>query len=270
MKKDLNSIIEKINNTGLEQLEGLSPKQMHDILYEKERNSFYKLNPNDKSVNEIPLVKQIRYFLNQIETEVKLTKAGNLPPTLVKELYSQKILVDELIENGFTKLTKETDANCIVLTRVLCELSGILKKRNGTLSLTSKGRDVYKTNGIFPLIFDTFANTFNWSYFDGYPNKIAGQIGYKFSLFLIHKYGDVERNADFYSEKYFKAFPQLLDNPEANQFSVPYGCYSVRTFRRFLDYFGFIRLTGNHFQKLMTVRKTETFDQFIVFKAHGV
>ncbi|WP_230458281.1 hypothetical protein [Leptospira weilii] len=265
-------MIEEINNTGLEEFDGLSPRQMHDILYEKKQNSFYKLNPNDKTVNEIPLVKQLRYFLNQIEveTEVKLTKAGNLPPTLVKELYSQKIFVDELIENGFTKLTKETDSNSIVLTRVLCELSGILKKRNGTLSLTSKGRDIYKTDGIFPLIFDTFANTFNWSYFDGYSNKMVGQFGNKFSLFLIHKYGDVERNTDFYSEKYFKAFPQLLDNTEANQFSESYGCYSVRTFRRFLDYFGFIRLTGNHFQKLMTVRKSETFDEFIVFKPHGV
>lgn len=82
------------------------------------------INPNDNDISEIPLIKQIRFFITQIErsNNVKLTKAGYLPPAIVKELYHQKILKDYVIEHGITKLTKETDSNIIILTRILCEM----------------------------------------------------------------------------------------------------------------------------------------------------
>ena len=49
------------------------------------------INPYDNDISEIPLIKQIRFFVSQIERSngVKLTNAGYLPPTIVKELYHQ-------------------------------------------------------------------------------------------------------------------------------------------------------------------------------------
>ena len=40
------------------------------------------INPNDNDISEIPLIQQIRFFINQVERSngIKLTKAGNLPP----------------------------------------------------------------------------------------------------------------------------------------------------------------------------------------------
>ena len=47
------------------------------------------INPNDNNISEIPLIKQIRFFISQVDCSkgIKLTKVGNLPPPIVKELY---------------------------------------------------------------------------------------------------------------------------------------------------------------------------------------
>ena len=47
------------------------------------------INPNDNNISEIPLIKHIRFFISQVDCSkgIKLTKVGNLPPPIVKELY---------------------------------------------------------------------------------------------------------------------------------------------------------------------------------------
>ncbi len=52
------------------------------------------INPNDNDISDIPLIKQIRFFINQVDHSngIKLTKAGNLPPLIVKELYQLSFL----------------------------------------------------------------------------------------------------------------------------------------------------------------------------------
>ena len=148
------------------------------------------INPNNNDISDIPLIKQIRFFISQIDHSngIKLTKAGNLPPIIVKELYQQEILKDYFIDRGITKLSKETDCNVIVLTRVLCELSGLIKKRNGVLTVTKKAADIVGSNKLLPLIFSTFTEKFSWCFFDGYQNDYIGQLGWDYSLMLISQY----------------------------------------------------------------------------------
>jgi hypothetical protein len=231
---------------------------------------FPRINPNDNDISEIPLIQQIRFFINQVERSngIKLTKAGNLPPAIVKELYHQEIFKDYFIERGITKLTKETDCNIIVLTRILCELSGLIKKRNGIITVTKKASSTVDNNKLLPLIFSTFADKFSWAFFDGYQNESIGQFGWWHSLFLISKYGDIPRNSKYYADKYFEAYPDLLTEKSSDgsndSIDTNYRCYSVRTFERFLDYFGFTQTTE---KKLLecTVNKTALLDKFISF-----
>jgi hypothetical protein len=225
------------------------------------------INPNDNDISEIPLIKQIRFFISQVERPngVKLTKAGYLPPTIVKELYDQKILKDYVIEHGITKLTKENDSNIIVLTRILGELSGLIKKRNGILTVTKKASSIVESNKLLPLIFSTFTDKFSWAFFDGYQNESIGQFGWWYSLFLISEYGNITRNSKYYAEKYFEAYPHLLTERSFDgSIDVNYSCYSVRTFERFLEYFGFTQSSEN---KLLDrfVKKTDLFDKFISY-----
>ena len=223
------------------------------------------INPDDNDISEIPLIKQIRFFINQIACSkgIKLTKAGNLPPQIVKELYLQGILKDYPIEHGITKLTKETDCNAIVLTRILCEMSGLIKKRNGILTVTKKASSIVATNQLLPLIFSTFTDKFSWAFFDGYPNDDIGQFGWWYSFALISQHGDISRNSEYYAGKYFQTYPHLLTLKSYDgAIHANYSCYSIRTFDRFLEYFGFTETI----EKTMLdsfVKKTDLFDKFI-------
>ena len=223
------------------------------------------INPNDNNISEIPLIKQIRFFISQVDCSngIKLTKAGNLPPLIVKDLYQQGILKDYPIEHGITKLTKETDCNAIVLTRILCEMSGLIKKRNGILTVTKKVSSIVNTNQLLSLIFSTFTNKFSWAFFDGYPNDDIGQFGWRYSLALISQHGDISRNSEYYAEKYFQTYPHLLTLKSYDgAIHANYSCYSIRTFDRFLEYFGFTETTEKKMLDTF-VKKTDLFDKFI-------
>ena len=223
------------------------------------------INPNDNDISDIPLIKQIRFFINQVECSngIKLTKAGNLPPLIVKELYLQGILKDYPIEHGITKLTKETDCNAIVLTRILCEMSGLIKKRNGILTVTKKASDIVDSNKLLSLIFSTFTDRFSWAFFDGYQNGDIGQFGWWYSLALISQHGDIPRNSKYYAEKYFQTYPHLLTLKSYDgAIHANYSCYYIRTFDRFLEYFGFTETTEKKMLDTF-VKKTDLFDKFI-------
>jgi hypothetical protein len=228
------------------------------------------INPNAIDISEIPIIKQIRFFISQIDCSkgVKLTKAGNLPPLIVKELYHQKILRDYAIEDGITTLNKESDCDVIVLTRILCELSGLIKKRNGILTVTKKASGIVDSNKLLPLILSTFTEKFSWAFFDGYQNDSIGQVGWWYSLSLISQYGNISRNSKYYAEKYFEVYPHLLTERSFDgSIDANYSCYSVRTFDRFLEYFGFTETTQTTEKKLLDsfVKKTDLFDTFISY-----
>lgn len=230
---------------------------------------------SDSDYKEIPLLNQIKYLLNLIveNGEIKLTSKGFLPTKIVAELYQQGFIKDKLIEDGISKLYKETDANSINLTRLLIELSGLAKKRLGKLSLTKAGEKALKDDfQLLEIIFKTFAVKFNWAYYDRYNKDEIAQVGYGFSLILLSKYGHEKQLDSFYADKYFKAFPHILDSIE-----IAYGtlerysrrCYSIRFFDRFLDYFGLITIEENkkQFDSPKYIAKTHLFDKLIKVKA---
>ncbi len=245
---------EKYNNTGIEDFDGLSPKEMHSLLYLPDYGNIIKLNPGNHPIDDIPFIKQIRYFTGQIDPVqgLKLTKAGNIPPVFVKSLYSRKYIKDEMIETGITKLTKETDSNIIVLIRLVSEMSGLVRKKNNTLFITKKHDKIITGNSLFPLVFTEFCQKFNWSYFDGFENEKTGQFGHGYTIYLLHKYGDIERPDEFYANKYFKALPDLKTGEDKDElYNSDFSCFSVRSFERFLAYFGFIEIRREKFSKII-------------------
>jgi hypothetical protein len=82
-----------------------------------------------------------------------------------------------------------------------------------------------------------------WSFNDGYPEQPIGQLGWAFSVIMLDKFGDQPQTADFYADKYLRAFPKFISFFR-HDFSTPerqfYRCYSVRTFDRFFLWFGFV------------------------------
>ncbi len=271
LEEHLDQIMARQNNRLIADFEGYSPNELyqltHDPLGLKSPMQMQRLSGED--YKRIPLLNQIKYLIGMIEKsgEMKLTSNGFLPVKVVAELYEQHFLEDFNVKLGLRKVYKESDVMTINLTRILIEISGLVKKRNGKLSLTKASRKIIADDWeLLRLIFMTFATKFNWAYYDGYEEDHVGQMGFGFTLLLLSHYGQKTRPDSFYAEKYFKAFPMLLE-----YFKPGYRtredqarrCYSIRTFDRFLLYFGLIYIENEEefFREASLIAKTPLFDQ---------
>jgi len=279
LQKHIDQAMNEQNNRSIPEFEGYSPFEMYQILY----FTFGKDSPiqlqklSDSDYKKIPILNQIKYLTDVISKngEVKLTSKGFLPTKIVSDLYQQGFLKDKDIESGISKLYKETDSKTVNLTRILIELGGLAKKRNGKLSLTKTSKNILGDNHeLLRLILLTFAAKFNWAYYDGYGENQIGQLGNGFSMILLSKYGHENRLNSFYAEKYFKAFPLLLDTVAPNygtleRFST--NCYSLRTFERFLDYFGLVNIDrqGKGLDSKTYITKTDLYDRLINCTPHN-
>ncbi len=273
LEKEIEKFINDFNAEATADFNGLSPKQMHQVIYDpfgvKSPISFQKLEEEDYV--KIPMLSQVKYLTNHLQQkgELKLTKIGNLPIKMVSELYQKAFIREDHIERGISKLYKESDSMSVSLSRILLEISGLTKKRHGKLSLTKAGKKIVSNDQeLLELLFITFAQKFNWSYFDGYEDEHIGQMAMGFSLVLLSKYGDRPHQANFYAEKYFTAFPNLLLNIQPGYRSreeYAAACYALRTFDRFLQYFNFISKPDSAFDpsKNTSITKTPLFDKFI-------
>ena len=279
LQKHIDQIMNEQNNRGIPEFEGYSPIDMQYILYDTfgEKSPIQLLKLSELDYNNIPILNQIKYLLQLIDKkgELKLTTKGYLPTKVVSEIYNQKFIKDEMIESGISKLYKETDSMSINLTRILSELSGTVKKRNKKLSLTKKGKaELNDNHKLLKSIFKAFGTKFNWAYYDGYGDNQIGQLGFGFSLILISKYGSEKKLDYFYSNKYLSAFPMLIEQVEPSRFETnekhASECYSLRTFDRFLNYFGLIKIESeNKWDSEKFIMKTELYDKLIKVRPHN-
>jgi len=280
IQKNIDIVMNEQNNRGIPEFEGYSPFEMHQILhFTFESNSPISVQKiSDIDYKRIPILNQVKYFMKLISDNgyIRLTAKGFLPTKIVKDIYNQGYLEEVLFKSRISKLYKERDSMTVNFTRILTELSGLIKKRNGKLSLTKKGEktisDDYK---LFDLIFKTITTKFNWAYYDGYGDDQIGQLGFGFSLILMSKYGKDEHLDQFYADKYFKAFPDLIESDSLTGFETgdrrSTKCYSLRTFDRFLVYFGLIKIkmAEKSWDSDKFIIKTQLFDKLIKVQPHN-
>lgn len=269
----LEKVMNERNNRGIPDFEGYSPIEMHHILYETfESNSPIVLQQLEDSEYRLsPLFNLVKCYLEivQKQGEIKLTAKGFLPTKIVKELYGQGFIEEYVFASGISKLYKESDSISVNLANILADLAGLTKKRSGKVSLTKTGEKVISDNqALFELIFKTMLQKFNWAYYDGYENEEIGQFGVGFSLLLLAKYGDEKRLNEFYSQKYFRAFPHFAESVVPTYGSVEQyvgRCYSVRTFERCFDFLGLISIDGSEsiLNDKRLIQKTDLFERLI-------
>lgn len=261
IKNIISENIEHYNDTPFDIFEGLSQEKMQGLLYEEWGKNIVTINPNNFDGNDIPIIRQIKFYINLINENngIQLTKTGNLPPIIVKNIYSQKFILDYAVENGITKLTKETDVENIVFMKIICGIAGLTKKSKNKIMLTKKTLNLITSNQIFNKIFESAFKKYNWAYFDGFSDERIGQFGNSYSLFLLNKYGKEWKDEDFFADLYFKAFPQFL---ESDEYYFLQGSYTSRTFGRMLLYFGFIEYEDKNIIK-GNIRTTELFNKYI-------
>jgi hypothetical protein len=264
--------IQNRNNSPVDDFEGYSPDEMQVLLYDFFNvECVVQLKKNENKVyDSIPFLNQIKFLCKIIaeNKELTLTKTGRLPVKTVAEIYNQGNLKEDAIEKGFAKLYKEEGVPTIELTRIILELSQVVKKRNNKLSITAKGKKLITNNHLLFLhIFEVFVTKFNWGYFDGYENEDIGQLGFGFSLILLDKYGSDFKSTNFYSNKYFKAFSFETEN--INLLTNNKRAYPLRTFDRFLEYFGLVKMTNKSHGETSMIKTTGLFKQLIHVRPHN-
>ena len=270
-QKHFQKIIDEQNKQALDDFDGLSPTEMHTIVHDpfSDESPLKLMKLKSKEYRKIPILNVVKAITTEIkaQSEIELTKVGNLPPKIVKKIYAQGFLKEDALESGITKLSNESDSISISLSKFLIDLAGISKIKKKKLSLTKKGAEIIEDDQrLFELIFKTYCEKFFWGYFDGSDSRDIGQMGFAFSIVLVAKYGNKHEEASFYADKYFKAFPQLKGDeniPHYASESMEEYCYKLRTFTRFMDFFGFIEISNK--QNVMYISKSGIFDKLFKF-----
>lgn len=251
LPNDIEARILQLNNAPLDDFLGLTPTEIHYLLYDTFGDKSpvqFRNDINDQVLDQIPIFRILEDYLKiiQRDKQIKLTPLGALPKKVIVELYAKRYLLEELVELGISKLWREEDSISIRSARLAAELGGLVKKVNGKLTLTRIASKLLETNDrlqIFKKFFQAFTDKFLWSFNDGYPEHPIGQLGWAFSLIMLEKYGDQPQSAEFYASKYLKAFPNFITFFQ-HGYSTPekqfYRCYGVRTFDRFFYWFGFV------------------------------
>ena len=181
----------------------------------------------------------------------------------------------DILESRNLKVYKEFDCLAIFCARVVVQVSGLVKKSGGKLSLTKMATKLLDANSrveLFKKILMAYTTKLNWAIADYCTEYPAAQFGWAFSIYLLLTYGDQEHNSDFYGEKHLTAFPGFEDCFHYTSYCTSKGfflvCYEIRTLEHFWEWFGFVYYT--HKAKLLdkvpsTFRKTELLDKVFTF-----
>ena len=264
--------MDKRNNLPREEFEGYSSHEMAFILYPTfDKGASLEIRRMDiADCRQIPLFRQIAFLLDTIVVEkgIKLTPNGNLPRKVVLDMYALGA-PDEYVEMGNAKIRKEDDSISVRLARGIADVIGAIKVSNNRLLLTKKGEEyLSKMPELANDLIRAVCCEYHPGYFDNMRAKLTGHLGVGFTLILLNTYGSDRRFESFYSDKYFKAFPALLDEREGLH------CYCLRMFDRMLYHLGIItrkkeevnKAEGEAFAPIPKtyIEKTPLFDKMIL------
>lgn len=226
-----------------------------------------------------PILMLIEGIVSAIDDNgLAATKArGSLPQKLCRELwidYSQ-LHADEF-SRSFQKVNKEDDFFELNVARILLELAGFLRKTKGRFYLTKKYQKIAHTSGlkgVYPVIFKTYCEKFNWGYGDGYNDAPFIQDSFLFTLYLLNKYGDKIMFTSVYEDAFLQAFPMAVGEMSESSYSTPekdlQRCYYLRAIKHFLVFFGLAELEEIKGEKYSEckykIKKAPLFDAVVSF-----
>ena len=259
------------NNRPLEDFHGLSPNEVHRLIYDpygRDSPVFVVEKVHSDILDRVPFFRLTEEFLRILNRDrsIRLTAKGALPRRILHELYSLKLIPEAFVESGISKLSREIDSRVLTTLRVNTTLTGLVRKMYGKLFLTELGERLTLTDDrweLFRLILKTFTEKFNWAYNDRYPQESVGQFGWCYTVYLLLRFGNETHEGQFYADEYLLAFPEFLAMFRQWKYGNPNGdftnCYFLRTFEQFFEWFGFVVLDGEKpvINGKSTVRRTQ-------------
>ena len=244
--------LDQDNQARKEVFHGLSPEQMHQLLYQPFSSpDLVTFSEPLKERPSAPILTLFELLVEAIgEDGLKPTARGNLPRN-----FCRKAALSYMGEAGYEEHTrygginKEEDFTELHVTRLVAEMAGLIRTDKGHFVLSGDCRKLMAGNGlatIYPYLFKTYVEKFNWGYRDNFAEMEFIQHSFLFTLYLLYIYGDIERPQSFYSDAYIDAFPMLLEEIGEKSYSTPREelarCYTFRVLTNFAHFLGLVKL----------------------------
>lgn len=272
INKFMGEWIQQKNHRSRDDFEGFSATEMGLILHHLLQADcpVQLADYTDLDCSLVPLFRQLKLLLNLLEKEgsFKLTQTGNLPVRVVKAIYDVG-LPSSNVESGIISIRSENDSTSVQMTHIAAQISRLSKKQNNKLSLTKKGKDLLSNDSLLLTeLLTVMLTQFNTAYFDNDSSENIGNIGKGFSLILLDKYGEIDRPYTFYSDKYFQAFPKLLEEiterymPREKMAAL---CYLFRIFGVLFENLGLISYQKGAFFETI-IHRHDIFEKLFIFK----
>ena len=297
----LKELFNKYNRTAQKEFCGLSPLQMMRIIY---YNEFKQLEPflsfkkdiSEKLLMKVPVMKLEEKLIELVEKnngKIGLTNKGNLKLSITKKIFNDCKFLNEngrydYFTKGIFSLRSEEHIPYLFRLRNLITMNKSYFTEKSTY-ITYKKKKIDRSTPVERYLEYMFilGRFLNWSYFYRYGHIYSIiRNGWIFSLFLLHKFGDIFREYDFYASKFLEAFPEkdqwfYVDKEQYEDLYYPEDIrelndddndknrkllYSYRTFFYMLC-FGLVeekeKREGYTFKRY--VKKTEFFEEFFNF-----
>lgn len=240
------------NQAPFEDFHGLSREDMTALLYRPfESPGVVRFAERLEGPAEAPILTLFGRLAEAIGDDgLKPTAKGNLPRNFCRETalaYWGEAGYRE--RTRFGGINQERDFHDLHVTRVVAELAGLVRKYRGRFVLTRKAKQHLVEGGpagAWPLLFHTYAREFHWGYGDRYPELLIIQHAFAFTLYLLDRYGDRERSANFYRDAFLRAFPMALEEvPNLDYFPADRmvgSCYRHRALNGFARMLGLVHI----------------------------
>lgn len=237
---------------------GLSPDQMHRILYSPfdspELVNFPEAPP---SATDAPVMKYVQLLIDAIGEEgLKATEKGNLPRALCREAARTCMSTPPpRWPLPPDRVYREADLPDLERVHFAMLEAGLLRRTKGRFFLTQKCRKTLQKTGlpgIYPLLLRSYASRVNWGYLDLLPRYSIIQDSFLFSLFVLQQDGLTPRQQVHYEDAFLSAFPTALSMEPPSFRMEPEKelrlSYTARMLEHFAAFFGLVQLehTGAH------------------------
>ncbi len=274
----LDEFMGRHNRQAVDDFQGLSPDQMYRFLHFPFGSSnLVSFSENLDMSPSAPIVTLFELLVAGIGDQgLKATAKGNLPRNFCRgaalSYWGDETYRDRIEYGG---INKEEDFIDLHTTRLISELTGLVRKYKGRFILSRKCRRLLPDAGtatIYPLLLRSYARKFNWAYSDGYPALPFVQQSFLFTLYLLKRVGENWLPLVFYEDCFLRAFPKILGEIEPTTFFTPEqqvrSCYSLRTLKRFAVFLGLAivePVEGETSSRECRVRKLSLLDKAVQF-----
>jgi hypothetical protein len=278
LQAQVQSFYQQRNQTPLDDFQGLSPEQMHRMLYfpfdTPRLVSFPQVLPTKTTAPAITLFSLLTEAIGQ--KGLKSTATGNLPQNFCREaaqtLWGQEKYRDR---TKYAGINTETDFFELHIIRITATIAGLIRKYRSRFVLTKKCSVMlagHGMDGIYPLLFAGYVRRFNWAYRDRYPELGFIQQSFLFSLYLLFRHGADWHPNTFYEDCFLKAFPMVIESVGSHPMSSPEetvrSCYTWRCLVNFAGFFGLAQVepvSEDILNREYRIKKQPLLDQAVHF-----